>query len=202
MTTKEKIINAAVTEFSKGGYPGARVENIAANAGVNKAMIFYYFGSKEELYKLIIKKIVGDLFKKLKESGGLEPEPDPETFIEVFTENYIRFFSGNREYMKIVGIDLIQNPVNLKGALKNVFDSDIKEIPANIQNSFRKWYKQGVITEPDPMHLFLNVISLCIFPLIARAFPEVIFDVDLENEQFIEERIRSVKNILKRGILK
>ena len=200
MTTKEKIIDAAVTEFSKGGYPGARVENIATNAGINKAMIFYYFGSKEGLYKLIINKIVRDLFNNLKESGGLKPKP--EAFIEGFTENYIRFFSRNREYMKIIGTDLIQNPVDLKEALKNVFNSDIKEIPANIQNSFREWHKQGLITEPDPMHLFLNIISLCIFPLIARAFPEVIFDVDLENEKFIEERIRSVKNILKRGILK
>jgi len=202
VTTKEKIINAAITEFSKGGYPGARVESIAANAGVNKAMIFYYFGSKEELYKLIIKKIIGNLFEKLKDSGGLEPEQEPEAFIEVFTENYIRFFAGNREYMKIIGTDLIQNPVNLKGALKNALNSDIKNIPANIQNSFREWYKQGIITEPDPMHLFLNIISLCIFPLIARTFPEVIFDIDLENEKFIEERIISVKNILKRGILK
>ncbi len=202
MTTKEKIINAAVSEFSKGGYPGARVENIASNAGVNKAMIFYYFGSKEELYKKIIKKIISELFEVIKNSGGLIPDIKPEIFIENFTENYIRFFSGNREYMKIIGTDLIQNPINFKGALKNVFESDIKGIPLNIQNTFREWYKQGKITEPEPMHLFLNIMSLCIFPLIAKAFPEVIFDVDLENEKFIEERIRSVKNILKRGILK
>ena len=127
--TREKIIAAAVKEFSKGGYPGARVENIAVNAGINKAMIFYYFGSKEELYKLIIKKIIGELFEKLSEKGGLDPDPDPELFIETFTESYIRFFSENREYMKILGTDLIQNPVNLKVALKNIFESNIKNVP-------------------------------------------------------------------------
>ncbi|MEN8223686.1 MAG: hypothetical protein ABFR36_10600, partial [Acidobacteriota bacterium] len=161
-----------------------------------------YFGSKEELYKVIIKKIIGELFLTLTNNGAFKLTPEPETFFDTFTENYIRFFSKNRKYMKIVGTDLIQNPVNLKGALKNFFDSDSQDIPKNLQSIFREWYKKGIITEPDPMHLFLNIISLCIFPLIARAFPEVIFDVDLENEKFIEERIRSVKNILKRGILK
>ncbi len=202
MTTKEKIVKAAVTEFSKGGYPGARVENIALNAGVNKAMIFYYFGSKEKLYRLIIKKIIGELFEAIMARGGLENEPEPEIFFDKFTENYIRFFSKNLEYMKIVGTDLIANPINLKGALKSFFDSDTDGIPINIRNLFNKWYQQGIITEPEPMHLFLNIISLCIFPLIARVFPEVIFDVDLDNEAFVKERIRSVKNIIKRGILK
>ncbi|MEN8154721.1 MAG: TetR/AcrR family transcriptional regulator, partial [Acidobacteriota bacterium] len=98
MTTKEKIIDAAVTEFSKGGYPGARVENIAVNAGVNKAMIFYYFGSKEELYKVIIKKIIGELFLTLMNNGAFKLTPEPETFFDTFTENYIRFFSKNRKY--------------------------------------------------------------------------------------------------------
>ena len=202
MTTKEKIVEAAVIEFSKGGYPGGRVESIAIKAGVNKAMIFYYFGSKEELYKVIINKIAGELFNLIKNISNLNQDPNPEKFFETLAENYILFFSKNRLYMKIIGTDLIQNPVNLKGALMNFFDSEKKGIPLNILNTLKEWYKQGKVTEPDPMHLFLNIISLCIFPLIARTFPEVLFDVDLNNEKFIEERIRSVKNILKRGILK
>ena len=202
MTSREKIINAAVVEFSKGGYPGARVENIAVKAGVNKAMIFCYFGSKEALYKVIIKKIIGELFQSIM-SGELPGQiPEPGAFFDTFTENYIRFFSRNRNYLKIIGTDLIQNPVNLKGALKNYFDSDSMGIPTGIQHMFRKWYSEGWITEPEPMHLILNIISICIFPLIARVFPEVIFNLDLDNDQFISERIRSVQNIIKNGIIK
>jgi len=202
MSSREKIVNAAVIEFSKGGYPGARVESIADRAGLNKAMIFYYFGSKEELYKVIIKKIIGELFQNVMAGWIPEQSPEPGKFFDTFTENYIRFFSGNRNYMKIVGTDLIQNPVSLKGALKNYFESDSIGVPANLQHLFRTWYKAGKITEPEPMHLFLNIISICIFPLIARVFPEVIFDIDLDNDQFINERIRSVQNIIKNGIIK
>ena len=202
MTSKEKIIEAAVHEFSKGGYPGARVDNIAVKAGVNKAMIFYYFGSKEELYKIVIKKIVGELFEVIKESGGLSTNLNPEVFFETFPENYIRFFSDNREYLKIIGTELIQNPENLKRALQGFFNSETMLLPKNLRKLFEEWYEDGLITEPEPVHLFLNIISICIFPIIARAIPETIFNLDLENEKFIRERIVSVKNLLKRGVLK
>ncbi len=202
MATKEKIIEAAILEFSKGGFAGARVENIATSAGVNKAMIFYYFGSKENLYKIIIKNIVGELFKVIIDSGGFNKDLKPEMFLEIFPEIYIRFFSRNRNYLKIIGVDLIQDQGNLKGALREFFDSRSKELPRNLQETFTEWSHMGLITEPDPIHLFLNIISLCIFPLIAKVFPETIFDLDLENEKFIKERIASVKNLLKRGVLK
>jgi len=202
MTTKERIVDAAVHEFSKGGYPGARVDNIALKAGVNKAMIFYYFGSKEDLYKIVIKKIVGELFEVIIKSGGLSTDLKPEIFVENFPENYIRFFSDNHEYLKVISTELIQNPENLKRALKGFLNSENSLVPMNLRNVFEEWYKNGLITDPEPVHIFLNIISLCIFPIIAKAIPETIFDIDLDNEQFITERIVSVKNLLKRGILK
>lgn len=202
MTSKEKIINAAVKEFSAGGLQGARVERIAKVAGVNKAMIFYYFGSKEKLHKEIINKIAGELFEVIRKSGGFKEDLKPEMFFDIFPENYIRFLSEHNEYLKIIGINLIQNPEGLKGALQEVFNYKTMELPVNLRRVFSKWYKEGLIAEPEPMHLMLNIISLCIFPLIAKTIPEVIFNIDLENDKFIEERIVSVKNLLKRGVLK
>ncbi len=202
MNTKEKIIEAAVHEFSKGGYPGARVDNIAIKAGINKAMIFYYFGSKENLYKTVIEKIVNELFDVINESGGFSTDLTPERFIEILPENYIRFFSDNREYLKVIGTELIHNPVNLKRALSGFFNLETKRVPVNLKSVFEKWYKEGLTTEPDPIHLFLNVISVCIFPIIAKTIPETIFDLNFEKDQFINERVTSVKNLLKRGILK
>ncbi len=202
MTSKEKIVEAAVHEFSKGGYPGARVDNIAKVAGVNKAMIFYYFGSKEGLYKFIIKSIIGQLMTVIKKSGGIDPDIKPEKFIDSFPENYIRFFSGNRDYLRIIGVDLILNPSNLKEALSEFFNSETQLVPQNLKRAIPGWYKEGLISENDPVHIFLNIISLCIFPLIVKVFPEIIFNIKLDNEKFIEDRIRSTKNLLKRGLLK
>ncbi|MCK5222541.1 MAG: TetR/AcrR family transcriptional regulator [Candidatus Aminicenantes bacterium] len=202
LSSREKIIEAAVKEFSAGGFPGSRVENIAKAASVNKAMIFYYFGSKEGLYKVVIKNIVGQLMNIIKKTGGIDTPIDPEKFIESFPENYVRFFSGNRDFLRIIGVDLILSPSNLKEALSEFFNSEILLVPQNLRKVIPEWYKQGLITESNPVHLFLNVISLCIFPLIVRVFPEIIFNIDLDNDKFIEDRIKSIKNLLKRGLLK
>ncbi len=202
MTSKEKIINAAIKEFSLGGYSGARVENIASAAGVNKAMIFYYFDSKEKLHKMIIKIILSELFNSISKNMDFTENLKPEIFFDIFPETYIRFFFEHNDYLKIIGIALIQDPERMKMALQAIFSSKDIKVPATLRKVFEEWYKRGLVVEPEPMHLIMNVLSLCIFPLIARTFPEVIFDIDLDNEKFIEERIVSVKNLLKRGILK
>ena len=102
MTSKEKIINAAIKEFSIGGYSGARVENIASAAGVNKAMIFYYFDSKEKLHKMIIKIILSELFNSISKNRDFTENLKPEIFFDIFPETYIRFFFEHKDYLKII----------------------------------------------------------------------------------------------------
>ena len=53
----ERILDAAALEFSERGYAGARVDRIARRAGVNKAMLYYHFGSKQSLYRALLRRI-------------------------------------------------------------------------------------------------------------------------------------------------
>ena len=55
--TKQAILKAAEEEFSEKGIYGARVDEIAAKAKINKGMIYQYFGNKEELYKTVLKNV-------------------------------------------------------------------------------------------------------------------------------------------------
>src|SRR5437588_9976060 len=58
--TKERILAAALLEFSEKGIAGARVDAIAARAGVNKRMLYYYFGSKDDLYRAVLRNRLAD----------------------------------------------------------------------------------------------------------------------------------------------
>ncbi len=200
--TREKIINAAVKEFSQKGFHGGRVENIAKSAGVNKAMIFYYFSSKEKLHGVILKTILKKLFGELKKKGVIKLSITPEEFIDKFTDIYINFFMKNTDFLKIIGLDLIRDPDNFKDKIRDVFDISLKLMPVNFKRAISKWYQKGQISESDPVHFFLNIASLCIFPIIFRPFPEAIFNMDFDDAEFAKKRVESVKNILKRGILK
>src|SRR5260370_21993438 len=68
--TREKILAAALAEFSAKGFAGARVDAIARRARVNKRMLYYCFGAKQELYREIVRRKIAD------RSGFVESIPD------------------------------------------------------------------------------------------------------------------------------
>jgi AcrR family transcriptional regulator len=92
LTTQEKILRAARSEFSLWGLTGARVDRIARNAGVNKAMIYYHYSSKKNLYREVLqshfRKVGGLLKNRLSGLGTVEArlEAAAEVWAEVFAE--------------------------------------------------------------------------------------------------------------------
>lgn len=75
--TKVQILDAAEEEFAKHGLNGARTEAIAKGAGVNKAMIYYYFKSKEGLYKIVLQRSATEMYEILQQLN-LEQLPAKE----------------------------------------------------------------------------------------------------------------------------
>jgi TetR/AcrR family transcriptional regulator len=65
----------------------------------------------------------------------------------------------------------------------------------------RKWYKKGLISEADPLQFMLNVVSLSLFSFIGKPFLEVVFQEYTPPEEFEKKRIKSIVNLLKRGML-
>lgn len=97
---REKIITAARTVFSDRGYHGASVNLIATEAGVNKALLFYYFHSKRNLYQEIIREV----FDNFRENVTITNEPSPrveDRFREIIGL-YVKEFSRNRDITKII----------------------------------------------------------------------------------------------------
>jgi len=95
---KEKILHTALQEFAEKGYDGARIDNISKMAGVNKALIYYHFTSKEELFTAVI----NDLFKNAI-SVSIEPTGTSvrENLIQVM-EHFIDFLHDNPYFVKIM----------------------------------------------------------------------------------------------------
>jgi AcrR family transcriptional regulator len=86
VTTKDRLLKAAVEEFSKRGFAGARVDEIAARAGANKALIYQYYGDKEALFKVVLEA-------KMSEMGKIVTD-DPERFPEVIGD-FFDFHAAN-----------------------------------------------------------------------------------------------------------
>ena len=197
---RQKILTAALEAFAAYGFEGARVDRIAHEAGVNKAMIFYYFSSKQNLYRTIIKDALMDFFPLVQ--MALSHAVTPDLLFETLPGLYVRYFAQNKNIIKMIARELIHAPHRIAPLIQEVFeelpDSPSKTLPKII----KEWHRQGLISESDPVHFIFNVVPLCLFPLIAQPMVEAILDVRLSgNSTFLEQRIQSITNLLKRGML-
>ena len=198
--TKEKILDASLKEFSSSGYAGARMDKIAVRAEVNKALLFYYFSSKENLYQEVLKHIIRRVIPKVRNIILLEQSP--EGFLEKLPEVYIEFFYQNQSFVKMIAFDFVQHTDMIKATFEQAIGRGFSQGPRLILKKIEKWYEKGKITESDPLQFMINIISLCLFVFIARPILEVIFSQKIGDEQFIRKRIKSVTNLLKEGMLK
>jgi len=190
-----------VREFAAHGFWGARASRIARGAGINKAIIFYYFSSKENLYRVIIEDTVRDLIEDVQKS--MNKSDNPEKLFETLPEVYIRFFSQNEFLAKIIIHDLVQNPDHISKVIREIFEKTPFKPQEMFQKMVYQWHKKGILTESDPVHVILNIIPPSLFCFIGLPMVEAVLDRKVKiDDKFINERIKSVVNLIKRGMLR
>lgn len=204
--SSQRILKAALKEFSTCGFAGARMERIAKSAKINKAMIFYYFSSKKNLYQRVVKEVfdqISPLVIRL-----ILSNPSAEEFLERITELYVNFFSRNPEFVRMVILELIQNPKNITSIITRFFKEKMGRQqmgPPQLIGLIEKWREENAISEDDPFQFMLNVVSLSLLSFPGKSFLEAIFQLSPtyspHHEDFYQKRIKSVVNVLKRGML-
>jgi TetR/AcrR family transcriptional regulator len=198
--TRLKILDAALAEFSTYGFEGARVDRIARRGDVNKAMIFYYFSSKHNLYITLIKRALLDFIPRVQETV-LESRT-PDQLFESLPALYIRYFSQKKEIIKMIVREMIRAPQNITPLIRKIFTGYPNAPASMFRTVITGWHRNGLISESDPVQFIFNIVPLCLFPIIAQPIVEAIMDVKIaDDEAFFEKRIRSITHLLKRGML-
>jgi len=199
--SKQKILEVAMKEFASFGFEGARVDRIAQRAGLNKAMIFYYFSSKQNLYRTIIEDALFDFIPKVQQA--IMEANTPERFFETLPELYIRYFSRKKDIIEMIGRELIQSPQRITPLIREIFSELPVNPPKMLHKAIGDWYRKGLISESDPIQFIFNIVPLCLFPIIAKPMVEAIMLIKIsDDEAFLSRRIQSISNLLKRGMLK
>lgn len=167
--TEEKIVLAAEKVFIEKGMAGARMQQIADEAGINKALLHYYYRSKEKLFSLVfrtaIKALVPNLVKSYKTGEG-----SFEDKIRKFVDAYLTMIEKNPHIPGFVIHELNNRPDKLIEMLSEL-NIDISFIINDIESEIEK----GNIKPIDPTHLIMNIVSMCIFPIVARPMVTGIF---------------------------
>jgi AcrR family transcriptional regulator len=191
-TTEEKILVAAKKVFVRSGMAGARMQDIADEAGINKAMLHYYFRNKEKLFEVIFREAAARLFPKL----NLVFESDLSLFekIEKFTTEYIDVILENPYLPLFVLNEIHRDP---EAFLTHIWKRENMPRPEKFLDQIEREIKKGNIRRISPLQLLLNLISLCIFPFMARPMFQMHLGVDdLQFRHLMQQRKTEVPRFI------
>lgn len=161
--TERLILSAAKTVFTKYGLEGARTQDIANQAGINKALLHYYFRSKEKLFEKVFAEAIGEFFKTIKEV--LNADTSLFEKIHAFAEGYINVITKNPQLPLFVLHEMNKHPDSFFSRFVNPgMFADVQKFMKQV----RAEMKQGFIKPIDPLQLMMNINSLCIFPFLAK----------------------------------
>jgi TetR/AcrR family transcriptional regulator len=167
--TRERIKAAAAEVFIEKGLDGARMQAIADRAGANKAMIYYYFHSKEELFEAVIRETFEELFRLF---SGIQPERnlDPGKLIPQIVHIHMKFLADHPYIPKIMVRELHSGNRIAEKVLREIFAKMKIGQYFNFIKVLDSGAKAGKIRRVDPLQTLWNIVALNIFYFVARPF--------------------------------
>ena len=178
-STEELILEAAQAVFLEKGLAGARMQEIADRAGINKALLHYYFRSKEKLSALIIERAIGVVLPRV--MAVLDTDMELFDKIRLVVDTYLTFVSRNSFLPLFIVNEVNRNP--------QFFFRTVVEKERTHLDKFRRQVEeavaQGRIHPISPAQLFMNVMSLVIFPFMGKPIIQV--GLGLSDEDFKRE---------------
>jgi len=167
VSTEEKIKEAARTVFMKKGYAATRTRDIAEEAGINLALLNYYFRSKEKLFEIVMMEKMQKLF------GGLvgiinDESTTLEKKLEQLVNYYIDMLSSNPDL-----------PIFVLSELRTNGDHLAKSLQAGNLLQHTALFKQLQVNRPDvnPLHFVINILGTTIFPFVAKPMFQAVGNV-------------------------
>jgi AcrR family transcriptional regulator len=182
--TEEKIFEAATDVFVDKGMDGARMQNIADRAGINKALLHYYFRTKDHLFDAVFAKLAQKMFMKF--SPIFEEDLSLEEKIRFFFREHITFLQQNPKLPGFILNEINHNPQRIKKLMNNI---DFRNIWLTILEHHKDELNKYNITEETIPQIMTTIASLSVFPFAARGIFEVVFNnIGVDFDKYIEER--------------
>ena len=196
-SVEQRILDAAKHVFITQGMAGARMQDIADAAGINKAMLHYYFRNKEKLFETIFAEAFENLFPKLQ--SILESDQSIFKKVELICIEYINQMQAMPYLPIFVLSEVNRQPDEF---LKKMFGKRRPPIKA-FADTIEMAIQQKEIKPIHPLQLLLNIISLSIFPFMAKPLLQHVSGISKKQyDAMMEERKKMVPQIIIQSIKK
>ena len=189
--TETEILIAAKEIFQQKGMAGARMQEIADKAKINKALLHYYYRSKQLLFEAVFKSAFSLLAPQL--NKVLNDDSDLFEKIRKFTENYVSFVIKHPYLPNFVIQELNKNPQFVQKLRSEKNFPSIEKFKLQVSDAIN----QGIIKPIEAEQLFINIISLNIFPFIGEPLLMALVNVDKESyNKILENRKTEVAEFI------
>ncbi|WP_428699018.1 TetR family transcriptional regulator C-terminal domain-containing protein [Stappia sp.] len=191
---RARILDAALSVFSRFGYRGARVDQIAEDAGMSKSNLLYYFGSKSEIYKAVLADLLDRWLAPLR---TLDPEGDPRTELTAYIEQKLRFSAEYPEASRLFANEVMQGAP----MIRDVLEGPLKALVDEKSEVLRHWAACGRILPVDPHHLiFLIWATTQTYADFAPQI-EAITGTGIDDPKFRKQALASLTDLIFGGLL-
>ena len=193
--TEEKILQAAKTVFQQKGFDGTRMQDIADEADINKALLHYYFRSKDRLFDAVFRDAFKKFFPKVQEI--LVSDIPLQKKLEGFIDKYIDMVTENPFLPIFILNEVNRNP----DKIDEIINLQVIN-PQLLFQSVQKEIESGNIRPIDPRHLIVSTIGMCLFPFLAKPIIKNFLMNNSEEEYklFISQRKKEVTELVLKSI--
>ncbi len=183
--TKARILAAAVREFSAKGISGARVDAIAARARVNKRMLYYYFESKEGLFREILRRRLAEGAAKLSASNVSHPDRLAERTARL---------PGQREYTRLTMWEALETDAD-----RPVNEAERRALYSDWVEAVREEQRAGRIPDDlDAAQLVLSEVCLTMGPFLLPQLAHLVTGKSVKDPEFLAQREEFLRSLGKR----
>ena len=191
--TEAHIKDTAKKLFFAKGRLGAKTQEIADEAGVNRAMLHYYFRTRENLFDTVLEEAIDEAYQEMFRivSSDLAFEEKIEEAVSHIIDHKVKY-----PYMESFIIsEIIKKPESVAS-----IDRDYKkknELKKKFMKEIQQYIHEHKIPHMKPEHFMINMMSLCSYPSVAKPFLKHIFQYNEEQyKKFIQERKQVVTRLL------
>ncbi|MDD4107553.1 MAG: TetR/AcrR family transcriptional regulator [Prolixibacteraceae bacterium] len=196
--TEGKIFEAATEVFMEKGLDGARMQDIADRAGINKSLLHYYFRTKDRLFNAVFEKVANQMFKRF--APVYSDNLTLEEKIRFFFKEHIEILKKNPGLPVFILNETSRNPARIKKIMEY---SDIRKLWPTLEKQHKDELEKYNITKENFPQILTSIAAVSVFPFAGKAIISTILEkMGHDFDAYIEERKEYAADFVIRAIKK
>jgi TetR/AcrR family transcriptional regulator len=194
--TRAAILKAALEEFSHEGVTGARTEEIARRAGVNKALLYYYFKDKEGLYAAALEQVFSGLHEKVMGALNRSDLPPRERLI-LYVRTHFDYIASSPVYPRLVQREFMRSSGRLLSATgSKIMEHHGKPLYSRLEKLIEEGISAGDFRRVNPVQTVTSILGTIVFYFISLPAQQIMLGGDPASPERIAQRRTAVVDFI------